>query len=284
MLSKSGAAGFAALADRYGDRCLEAVVAQWSGGDRYRGSGGDRGSWVAALPPLCTALHARGSPGIRAAVLLVDEARRWLAGAVESGCRIEPRSLRDDALKALARPMLGVLQSGAVVGAPDQSGELLQIGGADMLLPCLIEVVRAGSKLDASVRTAAGLDVIVEHCADLVEARLARPPRAEDDWSVDLPSGCDCDLCRTLTTFLADATARTLEWPLVQARRRHVHSRIDASELPVRHQTRRSGRPYTLVLIKTANLFEREAKQRRRDEADLHWLRTQLGRRSTRRE
>jgi hypothetical protein len=44
------------------------------------------------------------------------------------------------------------------------------------------------------------------------------------------------------------------------------------AELPVTHQTRRSGRPYTLVLTKTDALFERERQARRRDEDDLAWL------------
>ncbi len=48
---------------------------------------------------------------------------------------------------------------------------------------------------------------------------------------------------------------------------------IDAAELPVSHRARRTGRPYTLVLTKTADLFEREEQARRRDEADLSWLR-----------
>jgi len=43
-------------------------------------------------------------------------------------------------------------------------------------------------------------------------------------------------------------------------------------EIPVRHQTQRSGRPYTLVLDKTEALFEREAAERRRWQADLEWL------------
>lgn len=285
MVSRSDAAGLAALADRYGDPWLAAVIAGWSGGDRYRSSGADRASWVAALPPLCAALHARGSAGTTAALLLVGEAHRWLAGEVESRCRIEPNSRRDDALKTLARPVVGLLESTAVVDAPDLRREVLRVVGGDgddMLLPCLIEVVRAGSKLHAPVRDAPGLDAIAEQCVRLVEARLARPPRAEDDWSIELPSGCNCELCGTLGTFLADATERAREWPIAQDRRRHVHSRIDLSELPVRHQTRRAGRPYTLVLTKTTDLFEREAKQRRRDEADLRWLKAQLERRRTR--
>ena len=54
--------------------------------------------------------------------------------------------------------------------------------------------------------------------------------------------------------------------------RQHVHSRIDAAELPVTHVTRRQGRPYTLVLKKTDALFAREQEARSRDETDLEWL------------
>ena len=35
-------------------------------------------------------------------------------------------------------------------------------------------------------------------------------------------------------------------------------------------------RSYTLVLTKTTDLFDREAKQRRSDESDVRWLRAQL--------
>jgi hypothetical protein len=66
---------------------------------------------------------------------------------------------------------------------------------------------------------------------------------------------------------------RAVPGPLAKERRRHVHSRIDAAELPVRHETRRKGRPYTLVLTKDRALFDRERQATRcRDEADLAWL------------
>jgi hypothetical protein len=42
--------------------------------------------------------------------------------------------------------------------------------------------------------------------------------------------------------------------------------------MPISHVTRRTGRPYTLVLNKTDALFERERQARSRDEADLEWL------------
>lgn len=51
-----------------------------------------------------------------------------------------------------------------------------------------------------------------------------------------------------------------------------MHQRIDAAELPVKHHTRRVGRPYTLILTKTDALLEREAHQRHRDREDLIWL------------
>jgi hypothetical protein len=106
----------------------------------------------------------------------------------------------------------------------------------------------------------------------MLSARLARAPREPDDWSLALPTGCGCELCRKLATFLADPRQRRLEWPLAKERRRHVHGRIDAHELPVRHTTRRSGSPHVLVLEKSAALSEREAAERRGWQADLDWL------------
>jgi hypothetical protein len=82
-------------------------------------------------------------------------------------------------------------------------------------------------------------------------------------------------LCGTLRAFLEDPNRRTFEWPLAQRGRQHVHSGIDAAELPITHQTRRQGRPYTLVLTKTDALFAREQEARIRDETDLEWLATQ---------
>ena len=87
--------------------------------------------------------------------------------------------------------------------------------------------------------------------------------------AVALPDGCRCELCSRLGAFLADPVRQRLEWPLAQQSRGHIHQRIDASELPVRHETRRSGRPYTLILSKTKELFEREARERRSWQSDL---------------
>ena len=105
-----------------------------------------------------------------------------------------------------------------------------------------------------------------------VEAQLATAPRADDDWSITW-SGCGCDLCGSLRSFLADPAIRQLDWPLRTDGRKHVHRQIDTAELPVTHRTIRKGRPYVLRLTKLGDLHERERDQRRQATADLVWLR-----------
>jgi hypothetical protein len=56
-----------------------------------------------------------------------------------------------------------------------------------------------------------------------------------------------------------------------------VHTQIDSAGLPVRHQTRRQGRPYTLVLTKTDELFTRATNARNKAVTDLAWLTSTLG-------
>jgi hypothetical protein len=143
----------------------------------------------------------------------------------------------------------------------------------DALSSCMIPALRAAA---AAVSTQTPPDDVFKKLASdqaiRLRVRLAQSTRAADDWSIELPDGCSCALCGTLRTFLVDPARRTLEWPLAKDRRAHVHSRIDQAELPVSHLTRRQGRPFTLVLTKTAQLFQREAQQRTRDQADLDWL------------
>jgi hypothetical protein len=129
------------------------------------------------------------------------------------------------------------------------------------------ELSRDGGRDDA------GFGDLAADCAARLRARLACPQRASGDWSIELPGGgCTCRLCDTLRAFLEDKGRRTFEWPLAKQRRQHVHSRIDAAELPVTHLTRRQGSPYTLVLTKADALFAREQEARTRDETDLEWL------------
>ena len=279
-VTRADAPALSALVDWYGEPWGRDLVDVWfAHPQRGSASGGAaRAPWVVSLPRLCESLAAAGPTGTATACLLVEGSWRWLRDAVERRRGVSPPSRRNEALAELARPTLGVLESTAVIADAelrDEAVGLLRQQGDD-LLPCLVAALRAATVLPQATRTAAGLDDLARHCAGRLDTRLARPPRPDSDWSIDLPASCHCDLCALLGRFLADAARRVFEWPLAQERRRHVHSRLDADELPVRHQTRRTGRPYTLVLTKTEAIFERERQARRRDEADLAWLQSHL--------
>jgi hypothetical protein len=222
--------------------------------------------------------------------LLVEEGWRALTGEIAGRRGLLPPSRRERALAELAEPLLGWLGGAAIVdeavagerspGATAPAERWIPRAVRSLcaeenraLVPCLVEVLRAAAETVAPARRGTlGLDAFAAHCREELAARLAAPPRAEGDWSITPPADCDCALCRTLGAFLADRTERRFEWPLAKAGRQHVHLAIDRHDLAVRHQTRRRGSPYTLVLEKTDALFAHEAAARRAWQADLAWL------------
>jgi len=229
---------------------------------------------VVSLPRLCEALCSRGASGATAAVVLVHDSCRELAAAVTQALAVRAPSRRKQALDELSRPLAAVLHSAALVGATGLRDEVVgfcQTRG-DELVPCLVQALRDAAALAPEVRRASGLDVLAGHCADRLAARLTRPQRDEGDLSIEPRGDCGCELCGVLSAFLSDPQTQVFEWPLAEQRRRHVHATIDAAELPVQHETRRRGRPFTLVLTKTDALFETERQERARDQGDAAWL------------
>lgn len=278
-LDVADAPAVATLCRNYGQSWWREVVAGWS--RRRRWGSVDRAQWVGQLPGLIGRLLAEQSGGEVAATVIVHDARQWLEDSVARGVAIEEPTRRAGALGELSRPLLAVVESVALLGAVDVRDQMLEwlatVSDDVVFDRFLVDVIRSGAEhLDPATRTATGLDAIGSWCVDRIERRRARPARSADDWSITLPVGCDCDLCTTLGAFLADPGARTREWPIAKPKRQHVHRRIDAAELPVTHQTRRQGSPHKLILTKTDDLFDREAQDRRRDDADLEWLRATL--------
>jgi len=274
---------FGKIAGGYGQRWTAELLRTWFSGDQPAwayGGGQDRPQWVADwLPGLCAGLHATGSAGAVAAQRLLDLAWEWAAKNISAGLASSSLSRRDEKLADLGRPLASVLTAAAAIGAG---------GTRDSAAGYVREQEEAVTALEMSALRAAaepprdgvpgdaGFGDLAADCAARLRARLARPRRASGDWSIGLPpGGCTCHLCGTLGEFLGDKSQRAFEWPLAQQGRQHVHSRIDAAELPVTHVTRRQGRPYTLVLNKTDALFAREQEGRARDETDLEWLAAQ---------
>lgn len=278
-LTTAGAPAFSALVMRYGEDWVRSLLTGWNDSRRgwTRFAGPDELTWLASLPRLSRKLRAaENAPGTPVARLLLRDRWSWLRRELESVRTFRAPSQRDRALAPLAKPIHGFLESTAIVEAGDLRDEALTflcVEENEPLLPCFVQVLRAAAKKTAPADQAAmGFDVLRHYCLDLIETRLDQPARQKDDWSMALPPGCDCELCVTLGEFLSDPDAQRLEWPIAKAKRQHVHQRIDTHELPVRHQTRRSGSPFTLVLDKTKDLFEREAAERRARQADLKWL------------
>ena len=275
------APAFVALVARYGQRCVDTLLADQFGDARPDWSHGasDRDAWVASLPRLCEALQAVDrETGTAAARLLLRHAWAWLAGELTRSTAIGRPSRRAEVLTGLAMPILGVLAGAGTIQASDVRDQALTVVCAEennVLLACLVQVLRAASPhMPEQQRVDAGLDTVARHCRQRLRARLARPTRGAEDWSLPSAGGCGCDYCVTLTSFLVDPARRQVGWPLAEAGRKHVHGIIDQAEVPVDHQTRRSGRPYTLILTKSTAIFDHEAQARHQDDADLAWLET----------
>lgn len=285
---------FAALVGHYGEEWTRKLLDGWASRVTRHLSLGRRDTlaWLASLHTLAAAVHAAehrslGSVGAR---LLVEQGWRALRSEIKGRRGLLPPSQRERSLLELAPPILGWLRAAAVVGAGEPGDVELDKSAPtgrslaravghlcaaenDALVPCLVRVLRLATKNARSERSPAlGLDTIARRAAEVLAARLAPLQHAPDDWSVALPVGCDCALCRKLGAFLSAPKQQRLEWPLAKAGRQHVHQRIDHHELPVRHETRRSGSPYTLVLEKTKALFAREDAARRAYQLDLDWL------------
>ena len=282
-LTDAQAESFARIAGGHGQRWTAGLLRTWFGGDQPAwayGGGQARPQWVAdSLPALCEGLHATGSVGTLAAQQLVDLAWEWLGQDIGAGLTSSSPSHREEKLACLGKPLASVLTAAAVIGAAGTrdmvTGYMRKQGDAVTALE--MSALRVAAELPGDdTRSKAGFGDLAADCAPRLRTRLDRPRRAPGDWSIELPAGgCTCDLCDTFRAFLNDKGRRTFEWPLAKQRRQHIHSRVDAAELPVTHMTRRQGSPYTLVLTKTEALFAREQEARTRDETDLEWLSAQ---------
>ncbi|MBB5156995.1 2OG-Fe(II) oxygenase [Saccharopolyspora phatthalungensis] len=264
-LARDHAEALAEVAGRYGEEWTADVIGGWFGARHNLGP--DRDGWIETLPGLCEALRAAGAPEV--ARLLTGRTWYWADLQLRS-CIVSGRAdKRRPQLQRLGSPLARLFEAAEEAQRDEIRAALRERG--DKVLVCVMSALRS-----ANERRSAGLEVLAQDCAALLDTIIARPARAEDDWSIDW-TGCGCELCGTLGDFLHSRSQRGFEWPLAAEKRRHVHSRIDSADLPVRHQTRRQGRPYTLVLTKTKALFTRPEEERQQAVADLAWLRSSWG-------
>jgi hypothetical protein len=267
-ITPAHAGGLAALAARYGESWHQDLLDAWFGSGNaevHRGRGSQ------GLGPYAARPH-RGATGRRRGARSRVAARRVVALA---GCRhpgLAQVPVTGHAAQAArgagraARRAAGSRRRTALAG---EIVAALRDHGDDVLAS-LLPMLRA-----AGPGPSAHLEELARDCERRLTAITRRPARADDDWSVPWSGGCGCELCGTLGGFLAGPGEHTLEWPLAEARRRHVKDQIRSAELSVRHEVWKFGSPHTLVLTKTSELFQREVKARKNAAADLEWLAAQ---------
>lgn len=167
--------------------------------------------------------------------------------------------------------LLGLLR-----GSREARHAELQKSIVDTLLstepPASLGVLRAAIAQPSDDLSGLNLAPLHAYCVQALTGKLAQPGRAPDDWSIPAPALHSGELGEILSPFLESSKRKRLEWPLAKAKRQTIHQYIERYELPLRHETRRTGRPYTLVLEKTRDLFEHEAVERRQWSKDLAWL------------
>jgi predicted 2-oxoglutarate/Fe(II)-dependent dioxygenase YbiX len=265
-LAPEHGSGLAAAAGRYGPEWTRNVINGWFGHGHHYGT--DRSKWVSdSLPELCEALRAAEAQEVTR--LLATGTWHWLRDQLRLWTATARGEVRQPQLELLSSPLVRLLEAADTTLRDDITAALHKYG--DAVLECLLPALRL-----AGARQVAGLDTVARDCVQRLGAIIARPPRDEDDWSIDW-TGCGCDLCATLGTFLGSRSRRIFEWPLATDGRRHVHTQIDSAALPVRHHTRRQGRPYTLVLTKTDELFTRATNARDQAVTDLALLTSTWG-------
>ncbi|MGW1679181.1 2OG-Fe(II) oxygenase [Saccharopolyspora sp. NPDC002376] len=264
-LARDDAEALAEVAGRYGEDWTADVLRGWFGGEHRIGA--DRDGWIETLPGLCEALRAAGAPQV--ARLLTGRTWYWVDVQLRSGLASGRADIRRPRLQRLGSPLARLFEAADETQRDEIRTALRERG--DTVLECVMSALRS-----ADGRRSAGLEALAHDCAALLDTIIARPRRAGDDWSIDW-TGCGCELCKTLEDFLHSRSERRFEWPLAAEKRLHVHSQIDSADLPVQHQTRKQGRPYTLVLTKAQALFTRPEEQRQQALADLAWIRSSWG-------
>jgi hypothetical protein len=278
-LASSTARHLVALLDGCGLEWCRTLLRQWGSNDRDRAVAG-RSSWVkSTLPDLCRHLCTGSAPhGIELAQWLAAEQWAWIAGqALEIREGAIPTQVARR-LVELNKAILGVLESGHVTRHPTLHEEIRRVLTTQTPEHPVRAVVDLLHTAHADCTRARlpnlGLKAVHAHCVRVLTARLDARGRAPDDWAMDARIDCSCTRCASLVRFLRDPRQVRLEWPLAKHDRAHIHRIADLNDLPVSHLTRRSGRPFTLVLEKTDALFKRDAAERRWWETDLKWLRT----------
>jgi predicted 2-oxoglutarate/Fe(II)-dependent dioxygenase YbiX len=140
-------------------------------------------------------------------------------------------------------------------------------GFDSMLVPALRTLM--GS---AGVKGSSAVERLRLACVEHLRARAAEPLQPPSDWRRPSAVGCKCERCAELSRFLADPGQKTWVFKAAQIHRQHVEATIRQARCDLDTTTERRGSPHGLVCTKNQKSYERRAKQRTEDLADLKRL------------
>ncbi len=208
MLTHEHATELAAVAGRYGEEWTRVLIGGW-----FRSPETGREEWASGLPRLCVELHAAGAPDVVG--LLTVGTWRWIDDQFRAATTATRSEYRRRWLEQLSSPLVGLFDAADGTLRDEMMATLR--GYPDTVLECLMPALRS-----ARPGSRAAFGGVVRDCSQRLDAIIAGPPRAEDDWSIAW-TGCACDLCDQLGTFLRSGSRRTHEWPLAKDGRRQSH-------------------------------------------------------------
>jgi hypothetical protein len=264
------------LLERHGLSWCEERLRQWS--ETHWIDGEQHSNWLAqTLPALTHAWsHAADVSGVELAAALAKNRWNWLRQYL---ARMQADPYSKDSARVQAMVAVSPALWALIRASHDIHDERLRqqvidtLLSADLPLQVPLDMLHAAS---AEVPAAAdfGLAPVQAYCVQALAGRLAQPPRTENDCSITPPADCVRipELGETLVRFLSSPTQQRLEWLLAEDKQQTIRQFIDRHELPVQHETRRSSRPYILVLEKLPTLFEREMAERQFWASELAWL------------
>ncbi|NNM62529.1 MAG: 2OG-Fe(II) oxygenase [Steroidobacteraceae bacterium] len=109
-------------------------------------------------------------------------------------------------------------------------------------------------------------------CLAHLRARTAEPLAPPPDWRRASKLSCRCSRCADLARFLDNTESRTWIFKAAEADRAHLQGTIKQARCDVDTTTDKRGRPYGLMCVKNQASYDRRAKQREQDLADLMLL------------
>jgi predicted 2-oxoglutarate/Fe(II)-dependent dioxygenase YbiX len=140
---------------------------------------------------------------------------------------------------------------------------LPKVYDADMVL------VPAAKLLCTLAKASPAAGRLVAACIAHLEARITEPLAPPADWRRPSAVGCGCAYCTELSRFLADPGRGTWTFRAAQAHRSHVEDTIRQAHCDVDTVTERRGSPHSLICNKNQGSYERRARQRVEDIANL---------------